>query len=361
MKKDNKLPIKAIAALIAALLLLPGLFSCAGGARSETEETYAPTGTPTTEAPETEPSATESRDESVTPRGTDDTVIDGPAPLMWRVTDAEGHELYLFGTIHLGDERSDAVLGRVAPILGECDALAVEFDSVAYTGDLTRMMKDMSQYVLTDGSTVSDYMPEDLYRNSCDLIKRAGLNPAIYSRYNLAWWSQLVDTAEMMICSELDEKKAMDELLIGFAYDADIPVKEVESGEYQMALLNSFDNELYLLMIEDALDSIESYGDDLNKLYGLWLSGDRDSLWEYLAIDTDVTAGDYTEEQTELLRDYFRRLLDDRNEGMFGKAISYLESGQTVFLAVGAAHMANEGGLVELLTEAGYSVEPVVY
>lgn len=361
MKKDNKLPIRIFAALIALLLLCPVLFSCAGGTRSETEGTYAPTEASEAEPQKTEPSATGSPDESEPPHGTDDTVIDGPAPLMWHVTDGEGGELYLFGTIHLGDKRSDSVLRRVAPILEKCDALAVEFDSVAYSENLTQMMKDLTQYVLTDGSTVSDHMPEELYRDSYDLIKRAGLSPAIYSRYNLAWWSQLVDTALMMVCSELDEKKAMDNLLIRFAYDADIPVMDVESAEFQMALLNSFDDELYLLMIEDALNSIDTYGDDLNELYELWLSGDKDSLWEYLSLDTEVSEEDYTKEQIELLSDYTRRLLDDRNEGMLEKAISYLGSGQTVFVAVGAAHMANEKGLVNLLTEAGYSVEPVVY
>ena len=43
-------------------------------------------------------------------------------PMLWKVTDPEGHTLYLFGTIHVGDGRSSAVLEKVAPILLSCDA-----------------------------------------------------------------------------------------------------------------------------------------------------------------------------------------------------------------------------------------------
>ena len=85
-------------------------------------------------------------------------------------------------------------------------------------------------------------------------------------------------------------------------------------------------------------------------------------------VEVDPTAkleeelsADYTEEQIALIEDYNRRLLDDRNLGMFDRAVEYLGSGQTVFFAVGAAHMANGVGLVQLLTDAGYTVEEVNY
>ena len=41
--------------------------------------------------------------------------------------------------------------------------------------------------------------------------------------------------------------------------------------------------------------------------------------------------------------------------------ISYLESGDVVFYAVGLAHLLQENGLVDALRASGYTVEPVVY
>ena len=63
----------------------------------------------------------------------------------------------------MGDARSDAVLEKVSPFLLSCDALAVEFDLVAYEKDLGAVMADYQQFVYTDGSTVRDRMPEELY------------------------------------------------------------------------------------------------------------------------------------------------------------------------------------------------------
>jgi hypothetical protein len=47
---------------------------------------------------------------------------------------------------------------------------------------------------------------------------------------------------------------------------------------------------------------------------------------------------------------------------MLKVAISYLESGETVFYAVGLAHLLDDvNGLVDTLREAGYTVELVQY
>ncbi|MBQ4290304.1 MAG: TraB/GumN family protein [Clostridia bacterium] len=322
------------------------------------------------EVPSTEESSSEDNSEEVSAEDSSTeenpgTIVTPPeenpiSPLLWRVTDADGHKLYLFGTIHVGDERNDTVLEKIVTVLDACDALAVEFDVVAYESNLEQMVKDLMQYVLLDGSVVSDYLPEDLYQRSYELLEQANMTPAAFTRYNLAWWAQMVESAMMVVYSDLKAEKAMDSLLIGHAYEKGMPVLEVESSSFQMGLLNGFDNELYRLQIEEALESADIYGSELNQLYSLWLSGDREAFWTSI-YGADQYTGDYSEEQLALLEEYNRQLLDERNIGMRDRAIEYLASGDTVFFAVGSAHMANDVGLVQLLSEAGYTVEEISY
>jgi uncharacterized protein YbaP (TraB family) len=273
------------------------------------------------------------------------------APLLWKVTDAEGHTLYLFGTIHVGDERSDAVLPRVAKVLDQCDALAVEFDVIAFQQDAGAVMGMMGQYVLTDGTTVDAHMPEDLYRRAYALLEEAGLMPEMMKNYDLAMWAQLVETAAIATRSGLSADKAMDVMIMNYAYEKQIPVLEVESAAFQMDLLNSFDDETYLLQIRATLDSLEQYGAAIELLYSLWLSGDRDTFWMAIGAEPALEGADA----------YNTALVDDRNRTMAEKATEYLASGRTVFFAVGAAHMANETGIVQLLIDAGYTVEEIRY
>ena len=272
-------------------------------------------------------------------------------PLLWKVTDAEGHELYLFGTIHVGDDRNDEALSNLSPYLDKCDALAVEFDMVAYQQNAGTMMQMMSQYVLTDGTTIEDHMPADLYSRAYALVEEAGLMPGMMKNYNLAMWAQLVQSAAIMTHGELDSGKAMDLMLINRAYEKQMPVLEVESAAFQMGLLNSFDEETYLWQIRSTIDNLDLYGASIEAVYSLWLSGNQDTFWGAVAADADADGSGA----------YNTALIDERNVNMAEKAKEYLASGKTVFFAVGAAHMANETGIVQLLTDAGYTVERIVY
>ena len=52
----------------------------------------------------------------------------------------------------------------------------------------------------------------------------------------------------------------------------------------------------------------------------------------------------------------------NRNDGMLEVLKGYLESGETVFVAVGLAHLLDEtNGLVDTLRAAGYTVELVEF
>ena len=350
MKKQ--LSLLLIFALLAALLAGCGSAVPAPQAPETPVPSDAPTPAPTAEpSPDPSPAPTEEPAPDYDPEAL--------RPMLWKATDPEGHTLFLFGTIHVGDERSEAVLERVSPILLSCDALAVEFDLVAYQEDLTAAMADYQQFLYADGSTIRDHMPEDLYLRCEELLRQAKAYSPMLDMYNLGMWANLVETAALMVYSGLSADQAMDSHLIYRAYEQEIPVLSIESASFQMSLLNSFPDELNLLMIRETLENLDGYGESLAELYDAWLSGDYDRVLALMS-EEDGSA-DYTEEQLQMLADYDKAMLEDRNRGMAQAALSYLESGETVFLAVGTAHMLDETGIVQLLTDAGCIVERVDY
>ncbi len=80
-----------------------------------------------------------------------------------------------------------------------------------------------------------------------------------------------------------------------------------------------------------------------------------------LSEEDDEETEELTEAQREMLEDYNDKMLTQRNLGMRDKAVQWLEAGDKVFFAVGAAHLVDEGGLVELLRAGGYTVEQIAY
>lgn len=282
-------------------------------------------------------------------------------PMLFHVTGENGQEAYLFGTIHVGDGRNDTALQKLKPYLDGCDALAVEFDIVAYEQDTVAQTKDMQQFILTDGSTVDQHMPAELYDKASKLLNKAKLMPNLMKYYNLSMWSQLVDQAALLTTTKLDVNAGMDRLLIDYCYEKKIPVRDVESAALQFGLLAGFSDELNLLLIENTLNNLDEYGAQVDELYSTWTKGNYDEIVAVLQGEDDAQEEDLTDAQKALVEDYNDKMLTQRNLGMRDKAVEWLKAGDKVFFAVGAAHLVDEGGLVELLRAAGYTVEQLEY
>ena len=91
----------------------------------------------------------------------------------------------------------------------------------------------------------------------------------------------------------------------------------------------------------------------------MWCRGDEAELIEYLNEEDDDS--DLTEEEKALYEEYENALGGMRNEDMLAVAQEFLNSGKTVFYAVGLAHLLADDGLVNTLRDAGYTGELVAY
>ena len=355
--KTKKKGAKRLWIVLLALLAVAALGALIWYLTSGTVDTGLEPETKASAVPTPSAAVTEPEKPEPTPAVDPDTVT----PAMWKVTDSEGHTMYLFGTIHTGDARNDVAIDKIVPTLDDCDALAVEFDLKEYEESREMQMETVQTFLLTDGSKVSDQMPAELYESAKALLREAGVYNRALDSYNLPFWSTLVEQAIMLKYSELDSDSAMDSQLIEHAYDNDQPVYSIESAKLQYDLLNSMPDELCIASIEYALDHMDSYNDSLMEMYEIWLSGDTDALVAYLEQETEDEDEAFSEEVIAMSEAFDKAMLDDRNDDMFIKAREYLASGETVFFAVGAAHMVGDHGLVQLLTDAGYTVERFDY
>ena len=145
-------------------------------------------------------------------------------------------------------------------------------------------------------------------------------------------------------------------------------IRDVESGLFQMQMLTNWSDELQILLLEDTLESNAlEYWTETYELYEAWCAGDEAELRKMISDEVDTS--EMTEEelaeyeaQKPYIEEYNKSMSYDRNDGMLEVAKQYLESGDTVFFAVGLAHLLNNvNGLVDALRAAGYTVEPVQY
>ncbi len=285
-------------------------------------------------------------------------------PLFYKVTGPDGQEMWLLGTIHVGDKRNQYLPQKLLDAFTAADALAVECDSDALEAQLEKdpaLQETLSNcYYYSDGTTAEDHISDpEIYQYALQLMKATG-NYNVNTPYmKVATWSNSINNFFLQQSYSLSSDKGVDNLLMQMARDMDKPIYEVESSLFQIQMLTGWSEELSeLLLLESLQTNAVDYRESILYLYDLWCQGDEQALSDYL---NDEGSGEMTDEEQKLYDEYNNAMSVSRNADMIQKAIEYLESGETIFYAVGLAHVIAEDGLVNGLRAAGYTVELVEF
>lgn len=326
---------------ILALLLVLSLLLCLGGC----------TQAPSPDTPFAEPATEPATD----PAEPEQSQSDPISPLLYQVTDADGNTLWLFGSIHVGRENFYPLPDYIYDAYNSADALAVECDILALENDFSAMTQVMAQLVYTDGTTIRDHLPEELYDQAVDRLQEEGVYNSMLDYYMPIMWSSLLDSL-LYEHAKVDSNLGVDRHLLEMAHEEGKQVLEVESVEFQYRMLASFSSELQVLLLESSLQALQfpSLGTlSLNAMLNSWAAGDA----EYLASLLSTEVGAFASEEEQLLyQEYNDAMLVQRNISMTDYAEAALKSGQEVFICVGAAHVVGEGAMADLLLQRGYTV-----
>ncbi len=289
------------------------------------------------------------------------------APLFWRVSSADGGELYLLGSMHAAEEGMYGLPELVMQAFEGSDALALELDMLSLKYDMAKALEYQEAMFLTDGTTLADHLKPETYEKLVNFMASRGAWNASYDNIKPYLASDLVDQI-MMGDAELSGDWGIDMYFNSLSAALGKPVLEVESMQQQMDLMLGAPDIYWDAGVSSRIDDYETGVEQLRQLYLAYRNGDMETLMglviEESEID-DASLAAYTEaERAEIIaagESFNVALLHDRNIGMASKAEEYLKSGDTVFFVVGAGHMLGEGGLPALLAAAGYTVEQIVY
>lgn len=286
--------------------------------------------------------------------------ISSATPLLYEVT-KEGYDnkIYLFGSIHMADDRAYPMNDKIMEAFNNSDSLGVEFDLVAYSKDFSKQVETIKLMLCEENKTLADYLNEETYEM---LIKYLKDNKAYNKAYEV-YKPVLLYTLITNVAGEksnLDSNKGIDNYFLKEAKKNKKEILELESPEFQYNLLISFPDELFDMMIKESITEEELMIEELKQLYEAWLKGDAKGIADSEEKDEDDLK-DLDENILEMLEDYNYKMLTDRNNSMTKKVDDYFKNKKNVFVVVGAAHIVGEDGLANQLQELGYSVEIVHY
>ncbi len=309
-----------------------------------------------------EPSTVESKEGEASSAASQETLssdyndgVSTSTPLLYKVTDEDGDIVWLFGSIHVGEEDFYPLPAYVEDAFVGADTLAVEVDIVAFQKDLAAQIQALKPLVYADGTTIADHIPEEQYLRAKEALTELKMYNSALDYYCPAMWSSTIESA---LYAEwgADSEQGVDVYMINWAYELDKEVADIESAEFQYSMLAGFSDGLQSWMLESSLQMFEDSDAaraDLQAMMDAWKIGD----WEVIAGSSDTQ--EMTEEELLLYAEYEEAMITNRNLSMAQYAENALNSGKEVFICVGALHVVGEGGMADLLAQKGYTVEQV--
>lgn len=312
---------------------------------------------PTETSAEREPTQTTTQSEDP---GT--TVTEVVTPLLWKVSgNGFTGEFYLLGSIHACPDGANVYPQEMLDAYGKCDALAVESDIIALENDTQGLIEGLRPYVYADGTTIADHISKDLYDNAVALMTELGIYSSVMDYYKPSFWASMI-SSEIQSKTVFENDNGVDRFFLTKAKDEKKTIIELEDYRDVYAAeagLSDKTQEFVLLdtveSFDEADDPAKEYEENLTELYTAWKTGNTEELLELLFDDETEYSGD----ELDALEEYNDFILVSRNEGMVNKALEFLKQGKNVFYVVGTAHMLGDIGLVQKLTDAGYTVELV--
>lgn len=258
-------------------------------------------------------------------------------PALWHVTDGQGHEGWLFGTIHSSDRplewrtpTVDAALNRAGAVMVEVGNLADEAEVAA---TFARLARTQGQPPLSQRVTEKDRPA------LAALLKKSGHGDGDFAGVD-TWAAAL--TLARTGADEGDARNGVDRAVIAAAGKR--PVVELEGAAAQLGLFDALPEKEQRDLLGAV--AVEASVPDRD-LSASWRTGDM------TAIEKETRSGLLADPELRAV------LFTGRNRSWTAKIAQALRKGQRPFVAVGAAHMAGPEGLPAMLAAEGFSVTRV--
>ncbi|OCC25049.1 hypothetical protein MB02_03565 [Croceicoccus estronivorus] len=255
-------------------------------------------------------------------------------PALWKVAD-DDTTIYLFGTIHALPGKTQWFNPAIASALGSADELVTEID-LADAGALQTGL--MQKSLLPRGQNLRDLMSDDDRLAYEKALAALGLPSEAFDRFK-PWYAGLMLSMLPVLKSGYSSDAGVEKVL-----DAHRAPKTrtgaLETAEFQLNLFDSMPMQEQLSYLRSSVDAAPEMVAMLDEMVVEWLDGDAEELADLMNEQADDPA-------------LMERLLYSRNRTWAGWIAKRLDRPGTVFLAVGAGHLAGTGSVQDVLAQHG--------
>lgn len=280
--------------------------------------------------------------------------------IRWTATRGNAR-IEIVGTYHLEDERLDAIVQPLVPVLHQAAALLVEAGPAEEKALRDAIAADPSLIVDDRGPTLPERLGTADWDRLSAALKRRDILPVMASRFRPGFVATLlsVTPCEKRRLQADGAKGGVDHRLIAAAQDSGVPILPLEPWQTALEVFDGVDEPDDLNMMRQLLFSEEGEEDYAGTIREAYLRGEIWAVWELLQQGAIVPGlDDATLDRLNALIE--ERLMIRRNaqwiEPLTKAAEMAATDGKPVLAAFGALHLPGENGVLRLLERDGWTI-----
>lgn len=264
-------------------------------------------------------------------------------PALWRIKDRDT-TIYLFGTIHAlrpGLSWFDEAVAKAFQASDEIVVEMIEPEGGGRDGIVQRA-------VAKDATPLTDKLPADKRAAYAEALKGVGLPADGLDRFQ-PWFAAVTLVQAPMGQLGYKAEEGVERRIAEAAKAAGKPMIGLETFEQQIGFLANLPDAAQLRFLVSTVDELPNTGKVFEEMIDSWSKGDPDRL---AALMNDTLEDEPEVEKT---------LLTDRNTVWAAWIAERMKKPGTVFLAVGAGHLAGPNSVQAQLRRHGLNAKRVRY
>ncbi len=266
-------------------------------------------------------------------------------PALWVVRDADT-TIYLFGTVHVLKPGLTWFDEAVKAAFDASDELKIEVELPEDTSGLAAAFGAAGTYPA--GTTLTSRLSEEQRAVYAAALQRLSIPPTALDAYE-PWLVTLQLSLGVYTAMGFAPGSGAEAVLTAAANAANKPVSAFETAEQQLGFLDSTPESEQIAGLLAFFEKTDEMRQFIDRLVGSWAEG-----------RPDVTGSIVNAEMTQS-PETLRILFTDRNRRWADSIAARMDQPGTVFVAVGAGHLAGTGSVRDFLAERGLTVERVAY
>jgi hypothetical protein len=265
-------------------------------------------------------------------------------PALWVVKDADT-TIYLFGTVHVLKPGLGWFDEAVKDAFDKSDKVMLEMTE---PDPATMQALVMQMAVNPTGPTVTEQLPEDKRAAYTAAMTEIGIPAAAFDRMD-PWLPAVTLAVAMLPKYGYDPNAGAEKVITEAAKAVGKPVEGLETAQQQLGYFDTMPQPLQVKFLALTVEQLPEMGPMLDKMVASWSEGKPEVLAEVM------------NEGMEEMPEVAKTLLTDRNERWAEWIAKRMAEPGTVFMAVGAGHLAGDESVQSFLPGHNLKAERIAY